>query len=186
MHRRSPILVAIAALVLAGCGSERPTADSATAPQPGSGAVAAHAGDAPAWAAWDAGLAQAQKQRRFVLVDVYTDWCGWCKRMDADVYARADVRGYLADKFVSIKLDAESDVSLTHQGQALTARELARGFGVDGYPTTIFLDADGKHLANVPGYLPPERFMLLLRYLGDGHHARGVTFEDYTAQAERS
>jgi len=186
MSRRSLFLLCAAAFALAGCGSERRAADSAAAPPAGAAASGAHASAGPGWAAWDAGLAQARAEQRYVVVDVYTDWCGWCKRMDADVYSRADVRDYLAQKFVSIKLDAESEATLHHQGHTLTARELARGFGVDGYPTTIFLDASGEHLANVPGYLPPERFLRLLRYLGDGHQARGLTFEAYEAQVERS
>jgi len=56
-------------------------------------ALPARAGDAAIpWRAWDPGLAEAQKSKRPVLVDVYTQWCGWCRRMDKDVYARADVR----------------------------------------------------------------------------------------------
>jgi len=186
MRQRTLALLAVTTLAIAGCSGERRAADTAATPQARGAERGAHATASPDWAAWDAGLAQARSERRYVMIDVYTDWCGWCQRMDAEVFARADVRDYLAQKFVSIKLDAESDAPLTHQGQALTARELARGFGVSGYPTTIFLDADGEHLANVPGYLPPERFLRLLRFLGDGHQARGVSFQDYEAQAERS
>ena len=189
MHRRSILLILTAslAIALAGCSGEERSADSAASmPSERSKPLSVHGTSATQWAAWDPGLAKAKAQGRYVLVDVYTDWCGWCKRMDSDVYARADVSGYLADKFVSIKLDAESEEVVHHQGHTMSATELARAFGVTGYPATLFLTPDGKLVTSLPGYLPPDRFLLVLRYIGDGHMERGVSFEDYEAQAGRS
>lgn len=131
------------------------------------------------WRAWDPGLAEAGNMGRPVLVDVYTDWCGWCKRMDRDVYARRDVQDYLARKFITVKLNAESNDVVRHEGRTLTSRSLAARYGVNSYPTTIFLSPRGTHLGNVPGYIPPDRFLLLLRYIGDGHMERGQSFEEF-------
>jgi thioredoxin-related protein len=142
----------------------------------------AHAG--PVWRSWDAGLREAGTLRRPVLVDVYTDWCGWCKRMDRDVYARADVQDYLARKFVTVKLDAESGDAAHYEGRAYTSRTLAARFGVTGYPMTMFLSASGAHLGSVPGYSPPQEFLLLLRFIGDGHADRGEKYEDYLRTAK--
>jgi thioredoxin-related protein len=145
-----------------------------------------HAGAAGAtmWRAWDAGLREAGATGRPVLVDVYTDWCGWCKRMDRDVYARRDVQDYLSRKFVTVKLNAESNEVARYQGRSLSSRALAARFGVNGYPTTIFLNSAGAYLGNVPGYTPPEQFLQLLRYIGDGHMDRGVRFEDFARGSE--
>ncbi len=133
----------------------------------------------PAWRSWDTGLREAGSSGRPVLVDVYTDWCGWCKRMDRDVYARADVQDYLARKFVTVKLNAESGDAAHYQGRTYTSRTLAARFGVTGYPTTLFLGAKGAHLGNVPGYSAPQDFLLLLRFIGDGHADRGERLEDF-------
>jgi thioredoxin-related protein len=138
----------------------------------------------PAWRSWDAGLREAGTSGRPVLVDVYTDWCGWCKRMDRDVYARADVQDYLARKFVTVKLDAESNAAARYEGREYTSRTLAARFGVTGYPTTLFLSAKGARLRNVPGYLPAPDFLLLLRFIGDGHAARGEKLEDFLRAAK--
>ena len=136
------------------------------------------------WRHWNDGLAAASHAGRPVLVDVYTDWCGWCKRMDHDVYARGDVESYLSSHFVTVRLDAESVEPVSWQGHPSTARGLASAFEVRGYPTTIFLTAQGEHLVNVPGYVTPDRFLLLLRYIGDGHMDRGEKWEDYVAHAQ--
>jgi thioredoxin-related protein len=148
----------------------------------------AHAGDL-VWRPWNAGLKEADNSHRPVLVDVYTGWCGWCKRMDRDVYQRTDVRDYLTRKFVTVKLDAETDDAARYEGKAFTYRTLASRFRVSGYPTTIFLASSGEHLANVPGYIPADRFLLLLHYVGDGWMDKGVSFDDYvkkTAEGDDS
>ncbi len=136
-----------------------------------------------AWRNWDTGLREANATRRPVLVDVYTDWCTWCKRMDRDVYSRNDVRDYLSRRFVPVRLDAEAQDDANYEGKTYTQRSLAARFRVNGYPTTIFLNSGGEHLVNVPGYVPADRFLMVLRYIGDGHMDRGVSWEDYVKAA---
>jgi len=80
-----------------------------------------------------------------VMADFYTDWCGWCKKLDSDTYSDPKVSS-LSGKFVCVKINAEKDASL------------AAKYGVSGYPTILFLDGDGKVLSRIPGFLPAERF----------------------------
>ena len=136
--------------------------------------------EAVAWRGWNDGLAAASGSGKPVIVDVYTDWCGWCKRMDRDVYARAEVSSYLNQHFVMVRLNAESNERVTYEGRSMAARSLAGGFQVTGYPTTIFLRPTGEHLVNVPGYLPLEKFMKLVRFIGDGHMDKGESWEEYS------
>jgi thioredoxin-related protein len=139
--------------------------------------------EAALWRTWDEGLKEAGASQRPIVVDVYTDWCGWCKRMDRDVFARNDVREYLSKRFVPIKLNAESGTLGQYQGKSLSSRALAARFRVTGYPTTVFLNSDGEHLVNVPGYVNADRYLLLLRYVGDGHMDRGVPFQDFVKKS---
>jgi thioredoxin-related protein len=149
-------------------------------------ATAAHAASAPVrWRDWDAGLKEARDKNLPVLVDVYTDWCGWCKRMDRDVYSQPEVRDYLSRKFVTVKLDAEAGDPARYEDQDYTGRTLASHFGITGYPTTIFLRASGDHLINAPGYIPADRFLTVLRYIGDGYLDRGVTWEQFKNQGNK-
>lgn len=133
-----------------------------------------------AWRAWDAGLDEARASGRPVLVNVYTDWCGWCRRMKADVYTRAEIRRYLDEHFVVVTLNAEGADAARYEGRAFTSRSLAARFGVSGYPTTIFLRPDGSHMVNVPGYVESPLFLQILRFIGDGHMERGVSFKDFS------
>jgi thioredoxin-related protein len=135
------------------------------------------------WRSFDAGLREARTARRPVVVDVFTDWCRYCKLMDREVYSRADVREYLSKRFIPVRLDAEGREAATYEGRAYTGRTLAQRFRVNGYPTTIFLRSDGGYLVNVPGYVPADRFLLLLRYVGEGAMERG---EDFDAFARRT
>jgi thioredoxin-related protein len=148
--------------------------------------VGARAEDAALWRNWNDGLKEAGETQRPILVDVYTDWCGWCKRMDRDVYSRSDVREYLSKRFVPVRLNAESGSPATYEGKNLNSRSLAARFRVSGYPTTVFLRSGGEHLVNVPGYVDGDRFLLLLRYVGDGHLDKGVTFQDFVKKASPS
>lgn len=136
----------------------------------------------PAWRDWNSGLKEAATAGRPVLVDVYTDWCTWCKRMDRDVYTRPEVLEYLSQHFVTVRLNAEYATPARYDGKQYTSRTLAERFRVNGFPTTIFLRADGNHIANVPGYVPADRFLLLLRYIGDGYMDRGVGYDDFVKQ----
>lgn len=134
------------------------------------------------WHSWDEGLAEARRSNRPILVDVYTNWCGWCRRMDREVYARADVRDYLSANYVTIKLNAESNLRGTYEGRDQSMRSIASRFGVRGYPTTLFLRPGAEHIVTVPGYVSADRFLLLLQYVGDGHLDRGTSFDEFSAR----
>jgi len=141
----------------------------------------AHAAD---WKSWNAGLQAGQASGKPILADFYTDWCGWCKRMDHDVYARQDVNAYLSSHFVTVRVNAEGGELTSYQGRNYSARALAAKFAVTGYPTTIFFASNGDKLVNVPGYVEADRFLLLLRFIGDGHMARNEKWDDYVKQSQ--
>jgi thioredoxin-related protein len=138
----------------------------------------------PSWQDWNQGLSEARRTQRPMVVDVYTDWCGWCRRMDRDVYANAAVREYLEKNFVTVKLNAERGTEAQYEGKRYTYATLAQRFRVTGYPVTIFLRSSGEHMANLPGYVPADRFLLLLRYVAEGYADRNVPFAEFEKQVQ--
>ena len=141
--------------------------------------AALHAAPSPDWRGWDDGMRQAAATGRPVIVDVYTDWCGWCRRMDHDVYSEPGVVDYLRHRYVTIRINAESHAPASYEGHLTTYQGLASRFRVSGFPTTLFLRSTGVHMASLPGYVPADRFLLLLRYVAEGHADRNEPFAEF-------
>jgi len=89
----------------------------------------------------------ARTQGKLIVADVYTDWCGWCRKMDANVYRDPAVVA-MSHQQIFIKVNAEDG----GQGQ-----NFARQMRVKGYPTTIVLDANGRVLNVAEGYISSAR-----------------------------
>ncbi len=124
-------------------------------------------------------LAKAKDENKKVIVDVYTDWCGWCKKMDAEAYSNSEVKKIIEDNFVFVKLNAESLNKVTYNGKQYTEQDLATLFEVTGYPTTVFLEPDGKQIEykydsmkmkNLPGYFKTDEFKKILKYFKDSKY----------------
>ena len=99
------------------------------------------------WApSFEAGVRKAKTKDLPMMIDIYTDWCGWCKKLDKDVYTNAQVVA-LAKQFVSIKLNPEKD------------KKNGKLFQVDGFPAIIFTDSKGKEIRRIGGYKPAEQFL---------------------------
>jgi len=97
----------------------------------------------------DEALAEAKKSHSMIVVDAYADWCGWCKKLDKDTLSNPKVREKLQD-FVLLKLDTDAHP------------EDSRRFGVEGLPTTLILDENGKVIASQAGYMPPDEYIKFL------------------------
>ncbi|MDP4221223.1 MAG: thioredoxin fold domain-containing protein [Bacteroidota bacterium] len=96
-------------------------------------------------------LKQAAKEKKIVMIDFYTDWCGWCKRLDRDTYSSDELGKYADDNVIAIKINADDKGGV---GSAFSNK-----LGISGFPTIVFFDADGKELHRVVGYKPAPGFM---------------------------
>lgn len=134
--------------------------------------------DGLSWKSFNEGLQLAQQQKKPVLVDFYTDWCGWCKKMDEATYKNKDVVKLLSEKFIVIKLNPEKNAQYSFNNQTVSGSQLARMFGVRGYPATGFFDASGQFITIVPGYIPPETFLPILSYI-QGKWYDKMGFEEF-------
>lgn len=134
------------------------------------------------WYSFNEGMALAKKQNKQVLVDVYTDWCGWCKVMDQQTYADPGVTRYLNEKYVLIKLNPEKDGPVTFRGKQFAASEFSAGIGVDGYPATAFFDASEQMITLVPGFVKAPEFLNIIRYIGEKKYNQ-MSFEEFLSSS---
>jgi len=136
------------------------------------------------WLSFEQGLAASKKEKKMMVVDFYTDWCGWCKVMDQKTYGDTSVVKFAKAKLVLVKVNAESNEKTRFRDQDYTYRELAAAFGVNGYPATAFIDANGEVLTLVSGYIPADKFLPVLEFLDGGHH-KMMKFEEYLAKRNK-
>jgi thioredoxin-related protein len=135
----------------------------------------------PQWKKFDEGMKQAKQSGKKVLIDVYTEWCGWCKKMDAATYTDKDVLDYLNKNFVVIKLNAEANETITYAGKKMSPAEFSQGMGVNGYPATLFLKSNGDAITLLPGYSEADMFIHVIRFIGDNIYEK-KKFADYLAE----
>jgi len=133
------------------------------------------------WKPFTDGFAEAKKGEKKIMVDVYTTWCGWCKRLDADTYSNPKVVAYMKDHYVSIKLNAESSTSVMYKDTSYSQIQIAQALGVKGYPTIAFFDSDGNLITKIPSYLPPERFLPIVKYIGEDYYKK-MSWDEYEKQ----
>ncbi|MBC2839939.1 DUF255 domain-containing protein [Robiginitalea sp. SC105] len=131
------------------------------------------------WITWEQAVQTVQNgdTDKKIFIDVYTDWCGWCKRMDQDTFQNPEVAAYMADNFLMVKLDGEQKEPITYKGKTYKFvpsgrkgyHELAAALlqGRLSYPTVVFLDENMNMLSPVPGYQKPDAFLMIARYFGD-------------------
>ena len=131
-----------------------------------------------------------KKEKRKIYIDVYTDWCGWCKVMENKTFTDPEIAEMLNTKFYAVKLDGEGKEDIVFKDQTFKFvpsgrngyHELAAALlqGKLSYPTSIFLDEDLNLLTPLPGYYPPEKLEPILNYIGNDIY-KTTSYQDYLA-----
>jgi len=97
------------------------------------------------WHEYEEGMALASSNNMPVMIDFYTEWCGYCRKMDDEVYVNDEVIE-LSKNFVNIKVDCGA------------RPDLRQKYAVMGYPTIVFLNSNGDEVYRVYGYVPADVF----------------------------
>jgi thiol:disulfide interchange protein len=92
------------------------------------------------------GLAAAKQSNKPLMVDFFAEWCGWCKKLDAEVYTNKDIIT-LSEKFICVKVDTDKD------------QANAQKYGVRGLPTIVFMNSDGNAINTIVGYRDSAPFL---------------------------
>ncbi len=147
------------------------------------------------WLTWEEAVEKSEVEQKKFVVDVYTDWCGWCKKMDKSTFAHPEIVEYLNDNYYPIKFNAEQreDIKLKDKvyrfvragrnGYHQLAAEIT--FGKLSYPTIVFLDENLEVIQPLAGYKDAKVFTMIMRYFGEDHH-KTTPWKKYTSTYSRN
>lgn len=151
------------------------------------------AGEKLAWISLQEAEARMKTDPRPILIDLYTDWCGWCKVMDKKTYTNASLIKYLNQKFHLVKLNAESTGDIVWKGktyrfnQQYRTHEIAIALtkGDLSYPSTVFIPADNSEPQAISGMLEVKEMEMITTYFGEDQYGK-VPFDEYAKKFKPS
>ena len=112
------------------------------------------------WMKFEEAIAANAKNPKMILVDVYTDWCGWCKKMDKDTFTDPRVIAHFQKNFYAVKLNAEdTNRKFPFMGKTFSEAEMAASMRVNSYPNFVVIEPGLQNIAQLPGYREPEAFL---------------------------
>lgn len=142
------------------------------------------------WMTFEQAVEKCKTQKRKIFIDVYTDWCGWCKVMDRKTFTDPNVAKLLNEKFYAVKFNAEQREDVKFQETTFKFVENGRsGYhqlaaallnNQLSYPTVVFLDEDFKMIQPLPGYREAAEFHKIAQFIGEGHY-KTEKWEDFQA-----
>lgn len=107
-----------------------------------------------------------------IFFDVYTDWCGWCKRMDATTFQHAQIVEYMNKNFYAVKFNAESNEEITINGKKYTKKNRTHEFAIEmlqgklSYPSFAIYDESQSNIGVVQGFKAAQDLEIILNYFG--------------------
>ena len=129
------------------------------------------------WMSWNDAIAASEKNPKKLYVDIYTDWCGYCKKMDRETFTDPTVIEYLNKNFYPVKFDAEQKEEIVFSGTTFKHKPGGRGGTHElavallnnrmGYPAFVILDEEAARILISPGFKGPADVMMEMKYANE-------------------
>jgi len=145
------------------------------------------------WKTWEEVEQLSKTEPRKVLIDLYTDWCTFCKKMQTGTMCQDNIINYINKNYYAIKFNAETKETIDFNnksykyvrsgGTAYNELALTLTQGKLSYPALIFLDEKLEIIQSIHGYMPPEKLEMIITYFSGDHHTKTpwVTYQkNYT------
>ncbi|MPM60367.1 Disulfide bond reductase DsbH [bioreactor metagenome] len=98
-------------------------------------------------------LSQAKVNQKTIMLSFSgSDWCTWCMKLEHEVFSRPEFQEWAKSRVILLKVDFPQTVKLKEEEQRRN-EQLAQQYHVEGFPTVLLVDADGRELART-GYKP--------------------------------
>ncbi len=156
------VLVAIVLLPLASYGQQKKVEEHK---------------DLVEWMTLTEALKKQKEQPKKIFMDIYTDWCGWCKIMSKNTFSNQQIAAYINQYFYPVRFNAENLDTLQYLGKQYVNKgtghrpthELAYIFTNNrlSYPTITYLDEQGKLIQALPGYMDVKKIEPFLVYFNE-------------------
>jgi thioredoxin-related protein len=148
-------------------------------------------GDGIKWMTFEEAVELNKTTPKKFVIDVFTDWCGWCKVMDRETFTKPEIIKYVNDNYYAVKLNAEQKADIQFGGQKFSYVAQGRGgyhaFAASlldnnmGYPTLVYLTEKFERVVISPGFKKPEQLMKELKFTGENKYAK-MTWDQYMAE----
>lgn len=148
------------------------------------------------WVSMDKALELSAQSNKKIFIDLYTNWCSWCIKMENTTFNNPTIASYLNEHFIPVKFNAEERGEIEYNGQSYKyvkygkrgyhqlAAELSKSLGKLSYPTIIFLDEHQQLIQPIPGFQDPENLEIIIHYIA-GDHFKTQPFKTYQAGFNR-
>ncbi|MCF8232846.1 MAG: DUF255 domain-containing protein [Bacteroidales bacterium] len=144
------------------------------------------------WMSISEALEKNKENPKKIFVDVYTDWCGWCKKMDKTTFREPEVVEVMNKYFYPVKFDAESAKPVEFNGKVYKntkpdkrrhAHQLASALLRNklSYPSYVLLDGNNNGLTVLKGYMKKKQLMPVLKFIGQDLH-KEMKWKEYKKQ----
>lgn len=145
------------------------------------------------WISWEEAVKRNETVPKKFFVDLYTDWCGWCKKMDKTTFVNDSIEAYMSQNYYCVKLDAETRDSIRFQNNVFTFVVLQkmgdRDVGYNtlalslldqqmSFPSFVFLTERFERVMISPGFKQPQQLMPELRFVAEEHY-KTAKWEDF-------
>ncbi len=128
------------------------------------------------WMSLEDALQAQKKQPKKIFIDIYTDWCGWCKVMSKKTFSNPTIANYINQNYYPVKYNAETTDTIEYLGKTYINKTPYKRRSINdltlvltqnrpSYPTIAYLDESGHLLQTVPGYMEANQLEPILIYI---------------------
>ncbi len=142
------------------------------------------------WYSIEEAFSLTKQNPKKIMIDVYTDWCHWCKVMDSMTFRNGVIAEYINKNFYPVKFNAEQKTDVILNGKTFKYvasgrrgyNELAAQLlnGQLGYPSVVFLDEQTNMIQPVQGYIEAKPFDRIIKFIGNNAY-KTTSWEDFQA-----